>query len=104
MSLESSLSLSFPTQIKTDLKPDYKLAKNGKIDWNSILNWQATNEERNEIILKIIKKFKDRNFLVLCKRVAHVKYLVEKLEESDEDVTSLVGSKKFFNTESRILI
>ena len=91
-------------KIKTDLKPEYKLAKNGKIDWNSVLNWQATNEERNEIILKIIKKFKDRNFLVLCKRVAHVKYLVEKLEESDEDVTSLVGSKKFFNTESRILI
>ena len=91
-------------KIKTELKPEYKLAKNGKIDWNSMLNWQATNEERNDIILKIIRKFKDRNFLVLCKRVAHVKYLVEKLEELDEDVTSLVGSKKFFNTESRILV
>ena len=41
--------------------------------------------------------FKERNFLILSKRVDQVKYLVDRLNEDGEDVTSLVGVKKYFN-------
>ncbi len=42
--------------------------------------------------------------VILCKRVDHVTDLMSKCEENNIDCTSLVGMKKHFNTESRVLI
>ena len=74
------------------------------MDWNSVLQSQTMDVKRNEIIVNIVKMFKERNFLILSKRVDQVKYLVKRLLEEGEDVTSLVGVKKHFDYSSRILV
>lgn len=91
-------------KVKTEFEPSFSLGVNGKLDWNSVIQSQTCSDERNELIVKIVKFFKDRNFLILSKRVNQVNYLHRRLQEEGEDVTSLVGVKKFFNYESRILI
>ena len=88
----------------TSYEVEYSLAENGKINWNSLLEWQTSCVDRNELIVSIVKFFKDRNFLILSKRVKQVEYLVKRLEEEGESVTSLVGIKKFFDYKSRVLV
>ena len=91
-------------KVMTNFEPEAQMLPNGKLDWNSVLASQTMSEKRNEIIVNIVKCFNDRNFLILSKRVNQVEYLVKRLQEEGEDVTSLVGVKKKFNYDSRILI
>ena len=91
-------------KVKTGFIPEYSIGASGKMDWNSVLQSQTSDINRNEIIINIVKMFKDHNFLILSKRVDQVKYLVDRLNEEGEDVTSLVGVKKYFNYSSRILV
>jgi superfamily II DNA or RNA helicase len=76
----------------------------GKLDWNSVLKSQCLNETRNKIIVNIIKFFKSRNILVLCKLVEQSKYILNKLKEIGESVDMFVSTQKKFNHDSRILI
>ena len=80
--------------------PNYKT----KLDWNSILDEQSKNEKRNELIIKIVRYFKDRVFLILVKRVEHGQYIKDCLEKLGEKVTSLLGKQQEFDKEARILI
>lgn len=75
-----------------------------KVDWNKILQVQSENEYRNDMIVKIIQKFKQRTFLILCKRVEQANCLVKKLRSVDEYVDDLVGSKQDFDKDARILV
>lgn len=88
----------------TGLKPEVKLNKMGKVDWGSVLESQCSNRDRNEVIIRLIQHFPDRVFLVLCKRVDQANYIVERLQEEKEDVTSLIGSKQEFEQSSRVLV
>ena len=91
-------------KVNTGFKPVIELTNQGKINWNSVLDSQSKDELRNEMIIKIIRKHSDRNFLVLVKRVEQGYLLEQKLKEHHEDVTSLIGSCQSFQMESRILI
>jgi superfamily II DNA or RNA helicase len=91
-------------KVMTNFKPTIELAKNGKVNWGIVLDSQANDVERNELIIKILKHFSDRNFLVLVKRISQGKHLVSRLLEEKEDVTSLLGNNQFFEASSRILI
>lgn len=91
-------------KIKTDFKPEVKLNRMGKVDWGSVIDSQCNDRERNELIVKLIQFFPDRVFLVLCKRVSQATYLVERLQEEKEDVTSLIGTQQEFERQSRVLI
>ena len=91
-------------KVSTGFKPPVEKTMQGRINWGSILDAQANNEQRNNLIIKIIQKFNDRNFLVLVKRVDQGKYLSEKLNELGESVTDLIGSNQEFNKNARILI
>ena len=91
-------------RVDSGFKPEHRMGANGKLDWNSVLESQTGSIERNQIIIDIVRYFKDRNFLILSKRISQVEYLVKKLEEVGESVTSLVGVKKHFNYDSRVLI
>ena len=86
-------------RIDTGFKPVYDQG-----DWNAVLNQQAESERHNGFIFKIVEKFKDRNFLMLCKRVGHAKYLCEELAKRGEKVCTLVGTQKDYDPEARILI
>ena len=56
------------------------------------------------MIIKILKYYSTRNFLVLTKRVSQGEYLLKRLEEEGENVTSLLGNNQEYNVSSRILI
>ena len=69
--------------INTNFTPIINKNNNNSIDWNDILNQQSQNEERNKLIINCILR-ENYNFLVLCKRVEHIKYIGNKLRELDE--------------------
>lgn len=91
-------------KISTGFKPLVQSTASGNLDWNSILTSQAESEERNDIIIRLVEKFTDRSFLILCKRVSQAKYLEEKFLDRSISVTSLIGVKRTFDSESRVLV
>jgi superfamily II DNA or RNA helicase len=70
-------------RVNTGLEFETKQTRDGKLDWNSIIEAQSNNEERNEMIIQVILKHKDRHFLVLCKRISQAEYLIQKLKEHE---------------------
>lgn len=91
--------------VKTKIKISLQYNKIGKVDWNAVLSSQCENENRNKLIVNIITKFKNRNFLVLCKRVEQGRLIKELLKKNkEEDVDTFTGINKTFNKKSRILI
>jgi len=91
-------------KVTTGFKPTIELASNGRVNWGVVLDSQANNVERNELIIRIIQHFSERTFLVLVKRVSQGEYIIDRLNELGEDVTSLIGSKQDFCVESRVLV
>ena len=91
-------------KIETGIKLKFEYSKFGKINWNSLLNSQAENKERNESIINLVKSIKDRIILILCKRVNQVKYLHKRLKEEGENVESLHGNKTEYDSDCRILV
>jgi len=91
-------------KVSTGFKPPVEKTIQGRINWGAILDAQANNEERNNLIIRIIQHFNDRNFLVLVKRVEQGKFLLNNLKKYGESVTDLIGSNQEFNSEARILI
>ena len=91
-------------QVNTGFVPKVELTSNGKVNWGVILKSQSEDEKRNNLIIKIIKEFPKRNFLVLTKRVEQANILVYKLKEIHENVTSLIGKEQTFDKEARILV
>lgn len=91
-------------KIKTNFVPVEEENKNDKLDWSTLLNSLCYDDHRNEMIVRLIKYLPDRNILILSKRVEQAKYIVKRLQEEKEDVTSLVGKNKKYNVDSRILV
>ena len=91
-------------KVKTNFKPPIEKTIQGRLNWGAILDAQANNNERNQLIIKIITSFPDRNFLVLVKRVAQGEYLLKVLQSLGENVTSLIGSNQKFEKTARILV
>jgi superfamily II DNA or RNA helicase len=91
-------------KIITKFEPDVKLNYDGSTDWSSVIQSMCNNKERNNLIINIVQLFKDRNFLILSKRIDQIDYLTQQLREKGESVTSFKGSKQKYNCESRILI
>ena len=91
-------------RVNTGITPEVEYDRNGKVIWGKILESQCLNEERNNLIVDIIRKHPERIFLVLSKRVEQAKYIFSKLKEFEENVSILVGSDTEFDKDARILI
>ena len=91
-------------KITSGFKPTIKYSKNGKVNWGAVLDSQANDEGRNEMLIKLIKHFPDKNILVLVKRVSQGEYLIKRLEEEGEYVTSLIGKNQEYDVSARILV
>jgi len=91
-------------KVSTGFKPTVEQTAKGRVNWGIVLDSQANDEERNELIIKLLKYYSKRNFLVLTKRVSQGEYLLKRLEEEGEDVTSLLGSNQEYEVSSRILV
>ena len=91
-------------KVTSGFTPEVEMCPNGKINWGVVLNSQALDQDRNELIIKIVTKFPENVFLILSKRVEQANYLVDRLKEEGQDVTSLIGSQKEYEKTSRILV
>ena len=91
-------------RVESGFTPEVDIGPNGKINWGIVLNSQAYDTSRNELIIKIVKYFPKNVFLILSKRVEQANYILKRLKEDGEDATSLIGSQKEFEKTSRILI
>ncbi len=91
-------------KVDTGFTPPIEYTAQKKVNWGALLDSQANNEDRNKIIVEIIKHFKDRNFLVLTKRISQGEYILERLKQENESVTSLLGNNQEFDDKARILI
>ena len=90
--------------VQTGLELDFKRQEDGSLDWNSVLESQSTHEDRNQMIVDIVRKCVSRNFLILVKRVTQGNILKRLLVESGETVATLLGSSTTFDKEARVLI
>ena len=90
--------------VQTKLKPEIRKNEQGELIWDSILEWQSNCPERNKMIVNIIKKYPERHFLVLTKRVEQAKTLKELLINENEVVDTLVENETFFDKSARVLI
>ncbi len=91
-------------RVETGFTPPVERTLQGRLNWGAILDAQAQNVERNDLIVRIIQEFPERNFLVLVKRVTQGIYLSEKLTALGESVTDLMGSNQEFSSSARILV
>jgi superfamily II DNA or RNA helicase len=91
-------------KVVTNFVPLVEITAQGRMNWGSVLDSQSKDPDRNQLIVNIIQHYKERNFLVLVKRVEQGDLLEKMLLEQNEDVTSLVGSRQTFQISSRILI
>jgi superfamily II DNA or RNA helicase len=91
-------------KVVTGFVPDFEYTADGKVNWGSLLDSQCNNRLRNELIIQIVKRNKDRNILILSKRIEQGTYLYNRLQEEGESVTSLIGKQQDFDTEARVLV
>jgi superfamily II DNA or RNA helicase len=90
-------------RISTKFKPVIEKTEDGKLNWNSVLASQAMNSDRNQLIVRILRYFPERNWIVLCKTVEHATTLCKMLEEVGENVDYIARNKHKYNKDFRIL-
>lgn len=91
-------------KVSTNFKPNSETNISGTLDWNSVLEDQASNIERNKLIVNICRYFTMRNILVLVKRKDHAAILRNMLASKGENVDIFTGDSKECNYDCRILI
>jgi len=90
----------FVYKIETDIEYE----EDSKTQWSAMITSQCMHQKRNDLIVDILLYFKDRHFLVLCKRVEQAKYIANKLEEEKENVSVMTEGKNDFDKTSRIIV
>jgi superfamily II DNA or RNA helicase len=91
-------------KLYTPYTPEIIKNVQGKTDWNNVLKFQSSNIQRSEDIINLVRFMKDRVFLIMCKRVEQANYIMNRLIELGEDVTSLIGSQTVYEKSARILV
>jgi superfamily II DNA or RNA helicase len=91
-------------RVETGFTPKMETNCLGKLNWSSVIQSQSEDDERNNLIVRIINRYKDRVFLVMVKRVEHGKVLAEKLCSSGEHVSTLFGLSNTFDKSARVLV
>jgi superfamily II DNA or RNA helicase len=90
--------------VETGIKIEPKRDGQNNIIWTSVIDQQVENENRNQKIVDICKKFSQRNILILTKRIKQIDWLNHQLQLSNEKVTCMKDSDVTFDENARILI
>lgn len=90
--------------IKTNYRPPVIINQTLGLDWNAVLDGQANNRERNELICDVIEKLPNRNWLVLVKRVKQAELLEEILKIKGISCELLIRSKQDYDRDAKVLI
>jgi hypothetical protein len=96
------------TKISTPFVPDTskKIWFGGKrrTDWVNAMTSLAMSPQRNDFIMDLVQKHSEHKILVMCGRVAQCEHLATQLAARGEHVDVLVGKKKSYDTNARVLI
>jgi hypothetical protein len=87
----------------TNVTPEYKLNKMGKVDFVAMSNWLADQPSRDLIALDWVIKNPRCRIAILTNRVAHAERLAELFREARQSITLLCGKHKEF-IPARIII
>jgi len=88
------------TNIKIVAEKDNK----GQLLWNTVIDAQTNHVERNKNIVKICQLHKDRNILILSKRIHQIESIFQGLKEQGDYATLLKDGDSSYDKEARILI
>jgi superfamily II DNA or RNA helicase len=92
-------------RVLTGIRPKVKLnPATRRVDWSSVVEWQATHEHRNRLIVSIVLENPDRTFLILVKLTSQADMLSAFLQEAGVTVASLVGKTQEYDRTARVLI
>ena len=89
--------------VKSGFVPEVKYL-GMKLDWNTVLQSQAEDDRRNELIVDTLLRFPDRVWLVLVKRVSHANNLIEIMKARDIKCETLMRTKVSFDKSAKVLI
>lgn len=90
--------------LETGIKIEHETDKKGDLIWNSVIESQTGNPDRNKMICDLCLRFRDRNILVLSKRVRQIETIAELLKAEDQTVTMIREGETQFDKEARIVI
>lgn len=91
--------------VKTGFKPETRIQPHtGKLDWSYVLTSQAEDASRNQIIVDVVRRFPERTWLVLVKRVEHARTLQAMFGKEGVDSETIMGSSREFDKSAKILI
>jgi superfamily II DNA or RNA helicase len=90
--------------LQTGIIPEAQENSAGGVDWNSVIKSQSENQERNDLIVRLVQHFPDRTWLILCKRKYQAKYLTDQLTSKSENVTCIMGTQQTFDLSARIVV
>jgi superfamily II DNA or RNA helicase len=76
----------------------------GDIIWNSVIDKQTSDTERNRLIASTCQKYPDRNILILSKRIKQIEDISRFLQELNESVTVMKENDNTFDEDARILV
>jgi len=92
--------LVYESGIKIESKSDAK----GDLIWNSVIESQTENADRNKMIADLCVRFKRRNILILSKRVLQIETIHDELARRGQHVTMIRDGDGTFDREARIVI
>ena len=89
--------------IKTGYVPPIITTPQG-LDWNAVLDGQATDVARNNLICDVLVKLANRHWLVLVKRVVHAENIAAILGTKGIPCQLLIGNKNHYDRNCGIII
>jgi superfamily II DNA or RNA helicase len=91
--------------VKTNFKPEIRIhPHNGKLDWSLVLTSQAKDPQRNKLIVDVVRRFPERIWLILVKRIDHASELQNLFEKEGVASDTIIGTSRDFDKSSKILI
>lgn len=78
--------------------------EDSKTQWSALISSQCLHERRNQLIAAIVRHFRDRHFLVLCKRVEQAQQIAHLLEEEKEIVSVMTETVNTFDPNARVIV
>jgi superfamily II DNA or RNA helicase len=90
-------------KILTQCVPEKKANKQGRTDWAALTRSIMQNEERNNLILRLVITNLHMKILILTSQVEHTKLLCAMIQEQNVTCDFMASTKKTYN-DSRVLV
>lgn len=91
-------------KVCTNLKPELTMTRFGKLDWNALINTISNDTNRNQLIINIVKKYPERYFLLLTKRIEQANTLASLLDKENILHDKLYGIHVYIKSDKHVLI